>query len=275
MSFKPRLTKPEKGNKYYITKAKGGYSSAIEGKPTDKDCNVLSNCVGYAYGRFNEIGGYGCCKLLSPVNAENFMQYKGDCQVGQAPKLGAVMVWQKGNTLKSNDGAGHVAIVEQIISNTEIVTSESGYGCKNPFWMQKRNKGNGNWGQGSAYKFLGFIYNPAVKDEPQAPKQKFSQAVQNWQKAAIADGFKFPKAGADGYWGNECIGISKKAVCKRVLPKYINKNLTRIVQTAVGVRVDGYFGNDTHNAVVLWQKKNGLQQDGCFGPACWKKLLGV
>ena len=57
MAFKMRTSKPEAGNKYYITKANGGYSDAIKGSPTDKDCDVLSNCVGYAYGRFNEIGG--------------------------------------------------------------------------------------------------------------------------------------------------------------------------------------------------------------------------
>lgn len=164
MSFKPRLSRPEAGNKYYITKSAGGYSDAIKGSPTDAACNVLSNCVGYAYGRFNEIGGYGCCKYLRPVNAENFMQYAGGLATGQTPKLGACMVWRKGATLNGSDGAGHVAIVEKIISATEIVTSESGYGSKTPFWTKTRKKGNGNWGAGSGYTFLGFIYNPAVKD---------------------------------------------------------------------------------------------------------------
>lgn len=164
MAFKARTTRPEKGNKYYITKANGGYSYAIKGNPSDKYCDVLSNCVGYAYGRFNEIGGYGSCKYLSPTNAENFMQYKGSCKTGMTPKLGACMVWQKGNTLSGSDGAGHVAIVEKIISQTEIVTSESGWGSSTPFWTQTRKKGNGNWGQNSSYKFLGFIYNPAVSD---------------------------------------------------------------------------------------------------------------
>lgn len=163
-AFVPRLTRPEAGNKYYITKAAGGYSDAIKGKPVDGQCNVLSNCVGYAYGRFNEIGGYGCCKYLRPVNAENFIQYANGLPVGNAPKLGACMVWQKGATLTGADGAGHVAIVEQIISETEIVTSESGYGSSSPFWIKRRIKGTGNWGAGSGYKFLGFIYNPAVAD---------------------------------------------------------------------------------------------------------------
>ena len=163
MSFTPRLTRPEAGNKYYITKAAGGYSDAVKGSPTDATCNVLANCVGYAYGRFNEIIGEGACKYLRPVNAENFIQYKGALEVGQEPRLGACMVWQKGNTLKGTDGAGHVAIVEKIISPTEVVTSESGWNASKPFWTQTRKKGSGgNWGQGSGYKFLGFIYNPAA-----------------------------------------------------------------------------------------------------------------
>ncbi len=162
VSFVPRLTRPEAGNKYYITKAAGGYSDAVKGSPTDSACNVLSNCVGYAYGRFNEIIGEGACKHLRPVNAENFIQYKGTLEVGMEPRLGACMVWQKGATLKGSDGAGHVAIVEKIVSSTEIVTSESGWGASKPFWTQTRKKGSGNWGQGSSYKFLGFIYNPAA-----------------------------------------------------------------------------------------------------------------
>lgn len=156
--FVPRLTRPEANNKYYIRKANGGYSDAIQGNPVDKDCNVLSNCVGYAVGRFNEIGGYGKCKYLSPVNAERFIEYKGSLEVGQTAKLGACMVWQKGATLNSSDGAGHVAIVEKIISDTEVVTSESAWGGS-AFYTKTRKKGtDGNWGYGG--KFLGFIYQP-------------------------------------------------------------------------------------------------------------------
>ena len=160
--FVPRLTRPTAGNKYYITRSRGGYSNAIVGKPTDPQCNVLSNCVGYAYGRFNEIGGWGSCKYLQPCNAENFIQNCGGLQVGQVPKIGACAVWRKGATLSGADGAGHVAIVEQVISPTQIVTSESGYNSATPFWTKTRNKGaDGNWGAGAGYTFLGFIYNPA------------------------------------------------------------------------------------------------------------------
>ena len=168
MAFTMRTTKPGAGNKYYIRKAQGGYSNAIYGKPIDSECNVLSNCVGYAYGRFNEIGGYGYCKYLTQVNAENFIQYKGSCEVGMVPKVGACMVWEG-----KGDLAGHVAIVEKVYDNNHVYTSESGYGSKNPFWNSHRYNNNGRWGCNSNYKFLGFIYNPAVKEEViEAPVRK-------------------------------------------------------------------------------------------------------
>ena len=160
-----RTTKPGKGNKYYIRKANGGYSNAILGNPTDKECNVLANCVGYAYGRFNEIGGYGYCKYLAPVNAENFMDYKGSCKTGMTPKVGAVMVWRG-----AGDHPGHVAIVEKVYDDNHVYTSESGYGSSTPFWNQHRYNNNGRWGCNSTYTFLGFIYNPAVKEEPKPTK---------------------------------------------------------------------------------------------------------
>lgn len=175
-----RTTKPGKGNKYYIRKAQGGYSNAIYGKPTDSECNVLANCVGYAYGRFNEIGGYGYCKYLAPVNAENFMDYKGSCKTGMTPKVGACMVWEG-----KGDLAGHVAIVEKVYDNNHVYTSESGYGSS-AFWNQHRYNNNGRWGCGSNYSFKGFIYNPAVKEEPTpTPAPKPSKSVDDLAREVI------------------------------------------------------------------------------------------
>jgi len=162
--FIPRTERPEKGNKYYIRKANGGYSNAILGSPTDPACNVLCNCVGYAVGRFSEIAGDTSMHYLKPVNAEQFIQYMDkSLVVGQTPKLGACMVWQKGATLKSDDGCGHVAIVEQLNPDGSIITSESEYNGR--AWLLKVRKNDGYWGQ-KGYKFLGFIYNPAVEDMP-------------------------------------------------------------------------------------------------------------
>lgn len=105
-------------------------------------------------------------------------------------------------------------------------------------------------------------------------KPNQTNAVLEWQKAAIKDGFAFPKYGADGRWGNECTAVAQKAVCKkRITFKY--KNLTKIVQKAVGVAVDGKFGNDTKNGVMAYQKKHKLAIDGCVGLETWKKILNV
>ena len=182
--FTPRLTKPEAGNPYYNTKSNGGYSTAIVGKPTDAACNVLANCVGYAYGRFNEIAKSERMEYLAPRNAELFVSIAKQqrLEIGQEPKLGACMCWQKGKTLNGSDGAGHVAIVEKINEDGSIVTSESGYESKKPFWTQTRKKGTGNWGQAASYKFLGFIYNPAVSgstpsQSPSSPEKSVPEVA--------------------------------------------------------------------------------------------------
>lgn len=161
MNFKMRTTKPEAGNKYYIRKSSGGYNPCILGKPTDKDCNVLSNCVGYAVGRFNEEIEAPGCKYLKSCNAENFIRYNPNLEYGQTPRTGACMCWEgKGSK------AGHVAIVEKVISEVEVITSESAYNGK-PFYNKTRHKGtNGNWGMTrSSYSFNGFLYNPEIKEE--------------------------------------------------------------------------------------------------------------
>ena len=169
VEYQPRLILPENDNKYYIRKAAKGYNPAIIGYPQHRYLDVLSNCVGYAIGRFNEIGGYNECKYLKPVNAERFIDYAipQGLKISQAPQLGACAVWQGGESSQGSDGAGHVAIVEQINDDGSIITSESGYGDKRPFWTSYRQKGKGNWGQKTGvYKFLGFILNPAIVEIP-------------------------------------------------------------------------------------------------------------
>ena len=164
--FQIRTSKPSAGNKFYITKSRGGYSSCINGYPTDKDCNVLANCVGYACGRFNEIIGTMKYPYLN-CNAENFIERAKNTyglKVGQEPKVGAIMCWQKGATLSGSDGAGHVCVVEKVIDENTVYTSESGYGGS-AFWNSTRKNTNGRWGIGSSYTFRGFIYNPSVKEE--------------------------------------------------------------------------------------------------------------
>ena len=98
--------------------------------------------------------------------------------------------------------------------------------------------------------------------------------IKEWQLAAIADGFKFPQSGADGLWGNECASVAKKAIVKRRLV-YTNKNLTKIVQEAVGVTVDGLCGKNTEAAIKVYQKKHGLTADGQVGLNTWKKILNI
>ena len=59
--------------------------------------------------------------------------------------------------------------------------------------------------------------------------------------------------------------------------KYILKlgqtgDLVRVLQELLDLKVDGEFGNDTHAAVIKFQKTNALKADGTVGPLTWKAL---
>ncbi len=168
--------------------------------------------------------------------------------------------------------------VDKISSHYE--TGLAGYGSihSDPHnWLKKYGK-DMDWFRTEVQKRLN-VKQPAVTPAPAPTPSKPASsagkiAVKEWQLAAIADGFKFPKYGADGAWGAECENVAKQAVCKKRV-RYTYKNLTKLVQRVVGTTADGLFGNGTANAVKAWQKSHGLTADGCVGVNTWKKMLGI
>lgn len=177
-----RTTRPTTGNKYFITRSNGGYSTCIQGKPTDSQCNVLANCVGYACGAYNEELGLGYEKYHLNCNAENFIEraIASGLSVLSKPVVGSILCWEGVGSL-----AGHVAIVIEVINDNCIRTAESGYGSSRPFWITTRYNNNGRWGLNSNYKTRGFIinpnypYNPTPKPQPTpkptpGPSDKFN-----------------------------------------------------------------------------------------------------
>lgn len=183
--MKQRTTQP-KNSKYYTRCANGGYNGAVQGSPVISGANVLCNCVGYANGRFNEIindpdlkGTEKKFRYQLVCNAENFIESakKQGLKISSTPVLGGIMVWQKGGTLSGSDGAGHVAVVEQINADGSIITSESAW-AGFAFKRITRKK-SARWGQASGYTFRGCIINPGVKTPAKTtPKKSTDQIAQ-------------------------------------------------------------------------------------------------
>lgn len=168
-----RKTRPTSKDKYFIRKASGGFSTCIQGKPTDSRCDVLANCVGYACGAFNEELDLGYEKYHLNCNAENFIEraIASGLSVVKKPCVGSIICWKGKGSL-----AGHVAIVIEVINDNCIKTAESGWGAKTPFWITTRYNNNGRWGMNSNYPVRGFIVNPNYPVTPTptpTPTHKF------------------------------------------------------------------------------------------------------
>lgn len=161
--FTPRKSAPGTTNKNYIHVSRGGHNHCI--LITGNSC--IPNCVGYAWGRWREL--LGKTPKLSLNNAENWYPYTADgYKRGKTPKLGAVICWRKGKAGVASDGAGHVAVVEQIKANGDIVTSESDYGGAR-FKTRTYTKKTGYF-LASGFTFQGFIYPPVTFEAEKAEK---------------------------------------------------------------------------------------------------------
>lgn len=151
--YTPRTTAPETDNKSYIHTSAGGFNRCLH----LGGGQVLANCVSYSWGRWREL--LESDPKLSRRNAEDWYGYTEDgYKRSQTPKLFAVACWKKGRLQNENDGAGHVAVVEQVRSNGDIVTSESVYGGER-FRSRAYTKASGYY-LAKGYEFQGFILFP-------------------------------------------------------------------------------------------------------------------
>lgn len=199
--YNPRLKAPSSTDKNYIHTSKGGYNRCI--LITGNSC--IPNCVGYCWGRWREILGKN--HNLSLNNAENWWGNTADgYKRGQTPKLGAVICWRKGKAGVAGDGAGHVAIVEEIKSNGDIVTSESDYGGAR-FTTRTYTKKSGYY-LGSSYALQGFIYLP-INFEAETPKKTTSTTTSSVKKKTNKE---IAQEILNGLWGN---GSTRKSKLKK------------------------------------------------------------
>lgn len=154
MYFEKRTSSPSSTNKYYLKAGKGGYNRAMEINSTTHSC--LPNCCGEVHGRWLESQkqtDYNKYDKLCTGNAKSYYAKNDGYKRGSVPKLGAIGCYSGGSS-----GNGHVLFVEEIYSNGDFLSSNSGYNGTR-FFTRKITKSSG-YSFGSNYKFQGFIYPP-------------------------------------------------------------------------------------------------------------------
>ena len=96
-------------------------------------------------------------------------------------------------------------MVEEIKSDGSIITSESGYGCASPFWTSHRYKESGNWGQSTAYRFLGFIYQPDTVPSAMIKRGDKGESV-TWLQTKLVEHGYLRQNEIDGDYGTITFG---------------------------------------------------------------------
>ena len=176
-AFVPRLSKSGMlGSKYWYSYTNPFYASGLYGLP---------NCTCYAWGRFWELTDI--VPSLPTGNGGQWWDSVVGYDKGQTPELGAVICFDQPGQ------AGHVAIVEQILDNGDIVTSNSGYsrnpgGYEDPlyFWTETNpvsTNYRAPWEVSGGYVFQGFIYQSGTPKPPKPPtrrKNKWWVYLKSW-----------------------------------------------------------------------------------------------
>ena len=209
--MKPRVVKPEKGNKYYINTNDGGVNPA-KGNPfkQNPDLTSLPNCVAI-YGWFNECGQRGMQYLKKAYYPYSVIAQakKEGLEVTKEPTLGGIMVWTGGKT-----GEGHVAGVGQIYDDKHVMTVESEYYGAD--WRTyKRYIGNGNWADGcywmtALYHYEGCIKNPFVKEEEDMTKAETEALIKQMVPEILAEIQKETAQKPADAWAEDAIEYCKQ-----------------------------------------------------------------
>lgn len=137
LDFRSRFIPPEKNNACFYSN-KNIFYRAGYGMP---------NCTAYAFGRLLEQNKSR--SRLTGNGGKWFAQaLSAGYPTGNRPALGAVICWK-------SSGAGHVAIVEKILPNGDIICSNSAWKGTNFYTTTHFKKDGYNF---KGYTFQGFIY---------------------------------------------------------------------------------------------------------------------
>lgn len=150
MSFIPRL------NDYGIMNNPRWYSD----NPFYQSGYGMPNCTCYAYGRWYELLGSKPTMLPLGNAGTWYDQAPASISKGSTPALGAIIVMYD----PYGYYAGHVAVVEQILANGDIVTSNSAYGGTYFFTetLPASNNYIPSWAANRGYRLKGFLYLPGT-----------------------------------------------------------------------------------------------------------------
>lgn len=176
-NFTPCTSLPSNLHPWWIRTQDGGNSPCILGSPAAEPGATIANCVGWAWGRYQQIRGSVDSRLPS-INAGGWYAaaVAAGMPHGSEPQLGAVLCL-----------SGHVCIVEEIAADGSFINcSESDWG--GPVFSYRTRYRSRNWIL-QVGGFQGFIYQeeepepepgPGPEPEPPGPDPEHGNNFRWW-----------------------------------------------------------------------------------------------
>ena len=163
-------TMPEITEPFFKLKSAGGYYEGIKGSPELFEGSGLNNCTCAAWGLFamqekNPSCGVGG-RIAAPYDAKEWFKISDGYKHDQTPEEGAIICFEN-----------HVAFINEILDNGDLVIIESGYGSNNTagLWKKTLTKSSGYY-RGKIYgNVVGFIH---PKHAPEAPEMPLEDAIE-------------------------------------------------------------------------------------------------
>ena len=272
-------------------------------------CNVFIDWLFY-----KAVGIDRASELLIGWNAgctQDWIWFKSKGQIVDDPKIGDLVFF---------GDCDHIGIIENV-DNEKIYTIEGNTSNKAELIVNGGQVAKKSYLKTSSY-IKGYArpkYDQEYQGEPRSEVTyplillgSKGTAVRLLQEKLLAKGYRLPKFGADGIFGQETFeavkqlqrdahididgkvgeqtwGVLNSSFVKPNGPAYpgylvrkgnINDDVRQVQSKLVALGysigrcgIDGFFGNDTEEAVKQFQRDYGIKDDGIIGPITWAKLF--
>lgn len=196
----------------------------------------------------------------SLANAQTLAEAAQNTDADTAVKIGRMSIAGNSTDIQNSLTSDSMAEGLQIVRNnynTRASLYSAAYG------IYEANKADASAANPETPQTAATTQTAATQQTVATPKAAVAQKTETMTKASPQSGADKAQTESEPFSAKEIRAIVQWYVRQKYTHTYIQQ-----IQATAGATPDGIVGPKTIEAVRRWQKENGLEPDGMFGPAC-------